>query len=152
MDKMSKEKRSYLMSRIKGKDTKPEVYFRKLLHHEGYRYRLHRKDLPGRPDIWLGRYNTAVFVHGCFWHSHGCGKGNYPKSNLGYWDPKLEANRSRDARNISALKEKGIRIIIVWECAIDRMRKDEAYRVGTLDAVREFLDGNGDCLEIGGRS
>ena len=152
MDRMSKEQRSYLMSRIKGKDTKPETYFRKLLYHSGYRYRLHRKDLPGRPDIWLGRYGAAVFVHGCFWHCHGCGKGNFPKSNLGYWGPKLEANKARDRRNIAALKEKEIRIAIVWECAVDRMRKDEAYRTEALDTIREFLDGDSGYLEIGGRS
>lgn len=111
--------RSRNMAAIKGKDTKPEVWLRKELFKLGYRYRLHRKDLPGKPDIVLPRYNAAILVHGCFWHGHnGCPMFKLPSTRREFWLKKIQANQLRDARNIDALRMKGWRILEVWECAL----------------------------------
>jgi DNA mismatch endonuclease (patch repair protein) len=117
VDKLSPERRSENMRRIKSKDMKPEIVVRRLIHALGYRYRLHRKDLPGKPDIVFGPRRKAVFVHGCFWHQHsGCGEGRLPRSNTGYWKPKLARNVQRDAQNVAVLREQGWDSLIVWEC------------------------------------
>ncbi|QDT93852.1 very short patch repair endonuclease [Gimesia algae] len=116
MDHYSKIKRSKLMSRVRSKDTKPEKIVRKLLHSTGYRFRLHRKDLPGKPDIVLPKYHAAIFVHGCFWHGHDCPKGRRPITNREFWDDKLEKNKKRDARNTKLLKSEGWKVIVIWEC------------------------------------
>lgn len=117
MDSISKEKRSWVMSRIRARDTKPELIVRKLLHALGYRFRLCRKDLPGKPDIILPRYKAVIFVHGCFWHRHDCKVGiRKPKSNLDYWLPKFERTKLRDAENNERLLEQGWKVFIVWEC------------------------------------
>lgn len=106
------------MSRIGSKHTKPELVVRSLLHRLGYRYRLHRKELPGRPDIaFIGR-KKAIFVHGCFWHGHGCKIGKLPKSNLEFWNPKIERNRQRDRENISKLEQIGWAVEEVWQCEL----------------------------------
>lgn len=106
------------MSRIGSKHTKPELVVRSLLHRLGYRYRLHRKDLPGRPDIvFIGR-RKAVLVHGCFWHGHGCKIGKLPKSNLDFWAPKVERNRVRDRENRSELERIGWTVEEVWQCEL----------------------------------
>jgi DNA mismatch endonuclease (patch repair protein) len=106
------------MSRIGSKHTKPELVVRSLLHRLGYRFRLHRNDLPGRPDIvFIGR-RKAIFVHGCFWHGHGCKIGKLPKSNLAFWAPKIERNRSRDRENRSKLERIGWAVEEVWQCEI----------------------------------
>lgn len=110
--------RSTNMRAIRSKDMKPELAVRKLVHGMGYRYRLHRHDLPGRPDMVFPSRRKVIFVHGCFWHSHSCKTAHVPKTNQGYWGPKLERNRIRDARNIEALTEKGWRSLVVWECEI----------------------------------
>lgn len=105
------------MRRIKGRDTSPELRVRRLLHALGFRFRLHRKDLPGNPDIVLPRHKKVIFVHGCFWHSHDCGRGRrVPKSNVPYWTAKLERNRQRDTRNLEALRSAGWEPHVVWEC------------------------------------
>ena len=91
---------------------------RRLLHAMGYRYRLHRKDLPGKPDIVLPGHRTVIFVHGCFWHSHDCPKGLPPKSNLDYWLPKLEQNASRDKRKIEQLRSLGWHVVVIWQCEL----------------------------------
>jgi DNA mismatch endonuclease, patch repair protein len=110
-------KRSYNMSRIRSADTKPEMVVRSLMHRLGYRFRLHRRDMPGRPDIVLPRHRKVVLVHGCFWHSHGCSVGGTgPKSNRGYWQPKLERNIARDRDNQQKLADQGWSILVVWEC------------------------------------
>jgi len=96
--------------------TGPELVVRSLLHSLGYRYRLHGAQLPGRPDIVLRRQKAVVFVHGCFWHGHGCQKGRPPKSKLDYWLPKLAANRARDERNLKELRTTGWRVLVVWQC------------------------------------
>ena len=105
------------MSRIRGKDTKPELRVRSQLHRMGYRFRLHRKDLPGRPDIVLPKYDTVIFVHGCFWHRHkGCRFAYTPKTRVEFWGTKFEQNVRRDRRNEAALRKRGWRIIRIWEC------------------------------------
>jgi len=116
-DVFNAEKRSLIMSHIGAKDTKPELRVRKLLHALGYRFRLHRRDLPGTPDIVLPRWKAVIFVHGCFWHVHeGCKRATIPESNRDYWEAKLEGNKLRDAENIKKLLSMGYRCMIVWEC------------------------------------
>ena len=120
-DKLSTERRSWNMSRIRSKNTKPEIIVRSLLHRMGYRFRLQRKDLPGRPDIVLPKYKTVIFVHGCFWHQHpDCIEASRPKSNITYWLPKLKANVDRDTRNRGLLQEQGWRVLRFWECEIEK--------------------------------
>jgi len=107
--------RSYNMSRISGKDTKPEMIVRKFLHAKGFRYRLHVKDLPGKPDLVLPKYNSVIFVHGCFWHAHeDCKYFKMPKSRINYWEPKLLGNRERDKQHFNDLNELGWKIM-VWK-------------------------------------
>ncbi|POF34180.1 DNA mismatch endonuclease (patch repair protein) [Roseibium marinum] len=91
---------------------------RQLLHSHGYRYRLHRKDLPGRPDIVFASKRKAIFVHGCFWHGHNCDKGKLPKSKLEYWTPKIAANKARDAKNVAELEAKGWKVLVIWQCEL----------------------------------
>jgi len=116
-DRLSPEERSAHMRRIRGRDTRPEMRVRQLLHRMGYRFRLHRRDLPGSPDIVLPRLRAAIFVHGCFWHQHaGCRLARLPKSRPEYWLPKLERNAERDGHAIAALVKAGWRAIVIWEC------------------------------------
>lgn len=123
MDSISPDKRSWVMSRVRNKDTGPEKKARSLLHRMGYRFRLHKRDLPGNPDIVLPKYNAVIFVHGCFWHRHDCKCGNrMPKSRVKFWNDKLEGNRKSDKLIQEALKERGWKVFVVWEC----MLKDEA--------------------------
>lgn len=107
------------MQAVKTKDTGPEWIVRRILFSLGFRYRLHRKGLPGRPDIAFPGLKKAIFVHGCFWHSHDCRKGRAPKSRLDYWTPKLEANKDRDARHSAALADAGWSVLTVWQCEIN---------------------------------
>ncbi|WP_267283775.1 very short patch repair endonuclease [Marinobacter sp. es.048] len=121
------------MSAIKGKDTKPEVWLRKELFRRGFRYRLHRKDLPGKPDIVLPRFRTVIFVNGCFWHCHeGCRYFKLPRSNTAFWREKLEKNKARDQENYSRLRAKGWNVIIVWECRIREMSKGSTAAIESL--------------------
>ena len=121
-DHLTKEKRSWNMSSIRSKNTKPEIFVRSLLHRMGYRFRLHRKDLPGKPDILLPKYKTVIFVHGCFWHGHkGCKRSNIPKSNQEYWIPKINRNIQRDKEHYKQLKKIGWQAIILWECQCKRI-------------------------------
>lgn len=117
-DKFSKTDRSLIMSKVKSKNTTPEIKVRKLLYSLGYRFRLHKKNLPGTPDIVLSKYKTAIFVNGCFWH--GCPlckrSKNYPKSNSEYWDKKLKANLKRDIEVISSLNALNWKTLVIWEC------------------------------------
>ena len=122
------------MARIRSKNTKPELIVRSLLHRMGYRFRLHRADLPGHPDIVMPKYRTVIFVHGCFWHQHkGCREGVIPKTKRRYWGPKLTRNVFRDKGHIHALRELGWRVVVVWEC--DAERKPDAVR----DRLRGIL-------------
>ena len=121
MDIWSQEKRSQVMSKIRSKDTKPELLLRSALHQSGYRFRIHVKELPGYPDIVLPKYLTVIFVHGCFWHQHnGCNEGRIPHSNSKYWEEKLLKNVQRDKRHQQELKSKGWKVIVVWECEIEK--------------------------------
>lgn len=134
-DKLTPERRSANMSRIRAKDTKPEMLVRRLVHSMGYRYRLHRKDLPGKPDLVFPSRRKIIQVHGCFWHGHeaeNCLDGRRPKSNTSYWNPKIDRNKERDAKNEHALREAGWNVMIVWEC--------ETKHPDTLaHRLREFL-------------
>lgn len=106
-----------MMSGIRGKDTRPELLIRRILFASGFRFRLHRRDLPGMPDIVLPKYRAAIFVHGCFWHMHeGCRYAKLPSSNEQFWHEKLGSNRERDRKNINLLMEAGWRVLVVWEC------------------------------------
>ena len=124
-DTVSREQRSRNMAAIRSKDTKPEVYLRKLLWKQGLRYRLHDKKIPGKPDIYFPKYRTAVFVNGCFWHRHeNCRYAYMPKSNQEFWQQKFDRNMTRDRQVSQQLKELGIHRIVVWECEINSMKKD----------------------------
>lgn len=121
-DKFNKEQRSLIMSKVHGKNTAPEIKVRKLLHSMGYRFRLHRSDLPGKPDVVLPRYKTVIFVNGCFWHGcPTCKRAKIrPKQNADYWDKKLDGNIQRDEENYQKLKDLGWNVIVVWECETKR--------------------------------
>lgn len=133
-DIYSAEKRSELMSRVRSKNTKPEMAVRSLLHGMGYRFRLHRKDLPGNPDIVLPKYRSVIFVHGCFWHQHsGCSKAKIPERNKDYWEPKLNRNVQRDSEAQRALAESGWGAMVLWECEIN------SQNPMVLRKIRNFL-------------
>jgi DNA mismatch endonuclease (patch repair protein) len=118
-DVHDKATRSYNMSRIKGKDTKPEMLVRRYLHAHGYRYRLHVKDMPGKPDIVLPRYKTVIFIHGCFWHGHeGCKYYVVPKTRTDWWLNKINTNIANDTKAVTALQQAGWKIITLWECEL----------------------------------
>lgn len=123
-DRISPEARSANMSRVRGRDTKPEIRVRRLLHRTGYRFRLHRRDLPGRPDIFLPRHRLAVFVHGCFWHGHeGCKRAKLPDTRPEFWAAKIAGNRTRDTRAVEELAALGITSVTLWEC---QLKEDDA--------------------------
>ena len=125
MDIVSPAKRSRMMGGIKGRDTKPEIILRKLLHRAGFRFRLHRKDLLGRPDIVLPKYKTAIFVNGCFWHGHeNCKHFRLPKSRTDFWKVKIGSNVARDKRNHASLEQSGWIPIVVWECSLPPKKKN----------------------------
>ena len=116
-DVLTREQRSRNMAAIRGKNTKPEMRVRSILHFLGYRFRLHRKDIPGKPDIVLPKHRTVIFVHGCFWHCHDCRFGRVvPATRPGFWAVKRADNVKRDQRNFTSLEERGWRVIIIWEC------------------------------------
>ncbi|HLH44961.1 MAG TPA: very short patch repair endonuclease [Bryobacteraceae bacterium] len=115
--KETPDQRSRIMRAVKGADTAPEIAVRSLVHRMGYRFRLHRPDLPGKPDLVFPRLKKVVFVHGCFWHGHECARGaRTPKANAVYWRAKIARNRSRDATHLKALKARGWRAAVIWEC------------------------------------
>jgi DNA mismatch endonuclease (patch repair protein) len=134
MDSLSTARRSANMSRIRSKDTKPELLIRRMLHGLGYRYSLHRRDLPGVPDLVFPSRKKVILVHGCFWHQHkGCSDGRPPKSRKEYWLPKLLRNVERDGRNISKLRRNKWSVILLWECEIanvDSIRKRLVHFLG----------------------
>ena len=134
-DTLSPKERSKRMSLIRGKDTSPELKLRQLVHGMGFRYRLHVKDLPGKPDLVFPSKRAIIFMHGCFWHRHpGCKLARMPKSKLDFWGPKLEANRERDIRNQEILKNLGWRVLVIWECEMTNIEK-------VSQKVRNFLQG-----------
>ena len=115
-DKLTSERRSTNMARIRSKNTKPEMIVRRMVHGMGFRYRLHRKDLPGKPDLVFGPSRKVIFVHGCFWHQHSCQEGRIPASRRDYWVPKLKRNIERDKEAIGKLREDDWDVMVVWEC------------------------------------
>ena len=124
MDHLTPNERSLNMSKIRSENTKPERIVRSLLHSMGYRFRLHIKDLPGKPDIVLKKLNTIFLVNGCFWHNHkNCKRSNIPKSNQEYWKIKIQKNIARDKRNIDELQKMGWRVIVIWECQTKNTEK-----------------------------
>lgn len=130
MDKLDAQHRSENMRRIRSNDTKPEVLLRCLLHRAGFRFRLHRKDLPGKPDIVFPSRRKAIFVHGCFWHQHPqCREGRMPSTRQNYWKPKLERNVARDAAATEKLRDLGWDVLVVWECQIENVPAHELSRI-----------------------
>ena len=148
-DIVSPEKRSQNMSAIRSKNTKPEVYLRKLLFAQGYRYRIADKSVPGHPDIFLRKYNTAIFVNGCFWHRHpGCKFAYTPKSRVEFWQKKFDDNVRRDSVVKAELLEHGIKLLTVWECAIRRMQRDKIEEERALAKIIFFIKSNEKNAEI----
>jgi DNA mismatch endonuclease, patch repair protein len=138
MDRLTPERRSENMRRIRSKGMKPELTVRRLLHGLGYRFRLHRRDLPGKPDLVFGPRRKVIFVHGCFWHRHddpACLDGRAPRSNQSYWLPKLARNKQRDIANLSALRAAGWDFLVIWECETRDLKKLSVR-------VAEFLGGS----------
>lgn len=134
-DTRTTDQRRRIMQSVGTQDTGPELTVRYLLHSLGYRYRLHAKALPGKPDIVFPSRRKAIFVHGCFWHGHGCRKGRAPKSRLEYWKPKLKANRKRDTAQVAALQSLGWSVLTVWQC-------ETGDREALTAKVRAFIDGS----------
>lgn len=134
-DTFTKEQRSKIMSRVKSTNTKPEILVRQLLHRMGYRFRLHRKDLPGKPDIVLPRHHKVIFVHGCFWHGHeGCPRAARPTTNVDFWNTKIDRNVERDVRNRQELEVLGWEPLVIWQC---QTRDIKALQI----RLRRFLVG-----------
>lgn len=149
MDIKSPEERSKNMAAIRSKDTKPEIYFRKLLFAQGYRYSLNSRKVPGYPDIYFRKYNTAIFIHGCFWHRHsGCRYAYMAKSRVEFWQKKFEANIKRDDVVRMELQDKGIKCLIVWECTVKKLMKDRGLCEKCLETVKSFFKSNDLRLEI----
>ena len=138
MDNHTEEQRHYNMSRIRNKDTKPEEFVRKFLFAKGFRYRKNDKRFVGRPDIVLSKYKTIIFVNGCFWHMHDCPDFVLPKSNLDYWIPKLQRNKTRDTENVNTLKSLGWNVIIIWACELSTAQKRE-HRLNLLvEEIKQY--------------
>jgi DNA mismatch endonuclease (patch repair protein) len=136
-DIFDQRKRSELMSRVRSSDTGPELRVRRLLHAMGYRFRLHPAKLPGRPDIVLPRFRTAIFVNGCFWHGHrDCGAAKRPQTNVNFWNEKIDGNIARDKRTVRQLRRLGWKVIVVWECDVSRWNKLPAALARTLVGPR----------------
>lgn len=138
MDIFSKAKRSEIMSKISGKETKPEVLVRKFLFANGYRFRKNVKDLPGKPDIVLPKYRTVIFVHGCFWHMHTCKAGALPQTRKEFWQQKIQSNHDRDKSNVTQLKKLGWKVITIWQCELNTIHK----RTTTFDHMLHALQRN----------
>jgi DNA mismatch endonuclease (patch repair protein) len=140
MDTLTTDERSAVMSRVRSKNTRPEIAVRRALHAMGYRFRLHRADLPGRPDIVIAKAGVVVFVHGCFWHRHpGCASTRTPKSRVAFWTAKFESNVKRDRAARRALRRSGWRVLVIWECQI---ADDERLR----RRITRFMEGLGNAI------
>lgn len=149
MDTVSKETRSRMMSAVRAKNTKLELEIRRRLFAKGFRYRLHKKDLPSKPDMVFSKYSAIIFVHGCFWHHHGCYRSTIPETRHGWWKKKLEGNHDRDNEAVKKLRELGWRILIIWECSF---RRPGINRPEMLDKIADrsarFLESNKRMLSI----
>ncbi|MCP5329821.1 MAG: DNA mismatch endonuclease Vsr [Pseudomonadales bacterium] len=144
-DVVDSETRSRMMSGIRGKDTRPELEVRHQLHHLGFRYRLHDKKLPGRPDIVLKRYNAVIFIHGCFWHRHNCRFFKWPKTRQEFWRQKINRNHENDIKALKNLQTMGWRVCIVWECSLKRISRDSLL---VSETIARWLESNEPMLEI----
>lgn len=148
-DIKTSEERSRNMAAIKGKDTKPELFLRKKLFALGYRYSTNASRVIGHPDVWLKRYRTAIFVHGCFWHRHtGCKYAYVPKSKIEFWSQKFEDNIVRDNLVKEDLHQKSIKCLIIWECTIRKMQKSAECCEEILGSIQTFLESKNEYLEI----
>lgn len=148
MDRVDKATRSYIMSRVGQKDTGAELLLRNALHKIGLRYRLHDGSLPGSPDLVFRRFRAVAFVHGCYWHSHGCYRSTVPKSGREFWCEKFQTNRSRDERNVSLLLKSGWRVLIVWECAL--RGKTGKSSPAVAEVVKAWLESSDKLGDIAG--
>lgn len=147
MDVHTPEQRHRNMAAIRSQDTKPELYLRKLLFAKGYRYRLYPKNIPGKPDLWLAKYRTAVFVHGCFWHRHeGCKFATDPKNNAEFWNQKFQKNIRRDEVVKNGILSMGLKYLVIWECTIKKMVKNPVLEKEVLVRIKDFL--NSDQTEL----
>lgn len=142
MDNHSPEQRSYNMSKVKGKDTLPELTVRKWLWANGYRYRLHKKSLPGKPDIVLLKYKAVIFVHGCYWHRHGCKYSSTPATREEFWNTKFEKNVRRDIDNIDRLNDMGWRVLVLWGCEIKKWNSDLEFKIKDFLRFYPTIDAN----------
>jgi DNA mismatch endonuclease (patch repair protein) len=138
-DVLTPEQRRLNMSRVRGKDTKPEMLLRRGLHARGLRYRLHPKYVPGKPDLVLLRHRAVILIHGCFWHGHDCPLFNWPTTRPEFWRSKIERNRERDARTITELEKAGWRVLVIWECALRGPNRLALSEV--LDLAEHFIRG-----------
>lgn len=148
-DIVSPERRSKNMSAIRSKDTKPEIYLRKLLFARGYRYRVAEKSVPGHPDMFLRKHNTAIFVHGCFWHRHPeCRYAYTPKSRIEFWQKKFNDNIRRDVVVRTELQERNIKCLIIWECTIKQMMKDPELESKIIEQCTAFMGSDAQMMEL----
>jgi DNA mismatch endonuclease (patch repair protein) len=148
-DIVSSEKRSQMMAGIRGKNTKPELIIRSALHKKGFRFRLHVKQLPGRPDIVLAKHNAVIFIHGCFWHGHNCHLFKFPSTRRDFWVEKISKNRCIDSRSIKLLQTEGYRIGVIWECAIRGKSKLDFIEV--IELCSRWIVSHDKMIEIHGQ-
>ena len=149
-DVLTPEQRRLNMSRIRGRDTKPELLLRRALHARGFRFRLHRKDLPGRPDLVFPRYNAALFVHGCFWHLHDCPMFKWPSTRKDFWRRKIKGNAERDRKTQAALARTRWRVLVIWECACRGPKRRSLDAVA--DEISHWLQGSDPVGVVRGKS
>ena len=148
VDKVDSATRSRIMAAVKSKNTSPELFIRSLLHKKGFRFRLHVKDLPGKPDIVLPKYNAVIFINGCFWHGHtNCHLFRLPHSRIEYWQNKILRNKANDIRTIELLLARNWRVCIIWECKIQASKKDITQ---LADLISNFLKSTESFLELTG--
>ena len=136
-DTVSPSQRSWIMRQVRSENTSPEIYVRRTLHAAGFRFRLHDKKLPGKPDLVLAKYRTAVFVQGCFWHWHGCRRTRMPSTNVDYWQRKIARNVERDAKNLAALTDMGWNVQVVWECKLAPSTADLIAILPSFDSTNK---------------
>jgi DNA mismatch endonuclease (patch repair protein) len=148
MDVLTPQQRQHNMSRIRGRDTKPELLLRRQLHATGFRFRLHASGLPGRPDLVFPRYHAAILVHGCFWHGHSCPMFKLPSTRREFWLAKISGNRDRDRRTIAALRASGWRVLVVWECSLKGPGRMSLAEV--IDSCSKFIRGATSYAELMG--
>lgn len=148
MDTVDRQTRSRIMASVGQKDTGAEMILRRAVHERGYRYRLHVRGLPGSPDLVFPRFRAAVFVHGCYWHAHGCYRSTVPKSRKAFWIEKFDANRRRDAKKVAAIRKDGWRVLTVWECALKG--KTALPLPDVVDRIAAWLHSDETTAEISG--